>query len=211
MRGMSHQELLLSPPTEDWLFTDWSSIDCPRERTSSHGASAGNIVPNINQPDNQTVQPGSEPARIESMGNTLSNVVTFPSTCQQLNQVGTRLIDRETNTSDIEGRSQRGEIQRGDSSNHKMMVSSNRSTQMPASHSGFSLYNTELTEGYHIRTHNREPIPQMDGPISVHSRRGIMKNTRTEQETFQRTIVTPRGEYPEDSSNDSHSDRRGLL
>ena len=63
-------------------------------------------MPNINQPDNQTVQPGSEPARIEATGNTLSGVMTFPSTCQQLNQVGTRLIDRETNMSDIEVRPQ---------------------------------------------------------------------------------------------------------
>ena len=69
------------PPTEDQLFMDWSSIDSPRERTSSHSASARNIVPNINQPDNQTVQPGPEPARIEAMGNTLSDVMTFPSTC----------------------------------------------------------------------------------------------------------------------------------
>ena len=58
-------------------------------------------MPNIPPPDNQTVQPGSEPARIEAMGNTLSSVVTFPSTCQQLNQVDTRFIDRETNMSDI--------------------------------------------------------------------------------------------------------------
>ena len=53
---------LAPPPSEDRLFTDWSSIDSPRERTSPHNASARDIVPNINQPDNQTVQPGSEPA-----------------------------------------------------------------------------------------------------------------------------------------------------
>ena len=89
---------LAPPPSEDRLFTDWSSIDSPRERTSPPNASVRDIVPNISQPDNQTVQPGSEPARIEATGNTLSDVMTFPSTCRQLNQVGTRLIDRETNT-----------------------------------------------------------------------------------------------------------------
>ena len=57
---------------------DWSSIDTPRERTLPCSASARYIVPNINQ----TVQPGSEPARIEAMGNTLSDVMTFPSTFQ---------------------------------------------------------------------------------------------------------------------------------
>ena len=72
---------LTPPPSEDRLFTDWSSIDSPRERTSPHNASARDVVPNINQPDNQTVQLGSEPARIEAMGNTLSDDMTFPSTC----------------------------------------------------------------------------------------------------------------------------------
>ena len=70
-----------TPPSEDRLFTDWSSIGSPRERTSPQNASVRDVVPNINQPDNQTVQPGSEPARIEVMGNTLSDVMTFPSTC----------------------------------------------------------------------------------------------------------------------------------
>ena len=84
---------------------DWSSIGSPSERASPQNVLVRDMVSNIHQPDNQTVQPGSEPARIEAMGNTLSDVMTFPSTCQQLNQVGTRLIDRETNTSDIEMRS----------------------------------------------------------------------------------------------------------
>ena len=74
---------------------DWSSIDLPRERTSPHSTSARNIVPSINQPDNQTVQPGSEPVQIELMENTHSNVMTFPSTCRELNQVGTRLIEKQ--------------------------------------------------------------------------------------------------------------------
>ena len=69
------------PPTEDRLFTDWSSIDSPRERTSQHNASAGNTEPNVNQTDNQTEQPRSEPARIEAMGNVLGDVMTFPSAC----------------------------------------------------------------------------------------------------------------------------------
>ena len=85
---------LTPPPSEDRLFTDWSSIDSPRERMSLPNASVRDKVPNISQSDNQTVQPGSEPARIEVMGNTLSDVMTFSSTCQQLNQVGTRLIDK---------------------------------------------------------------------------------------------------------------------
>ena len=69
------------PPTEDRLFTNWSSIDSPRERMSQHNFSARNTEPNINQTDNQTDQPRSELARIKAMGNTLSDVMTFPSAC----------------------------------------------------------------------------------------------------------------------------------
>ena len=43
-------------PKEDRLFTDWSSIDSPRERTSQCNASARNIEPNINQTNSQTDQ-----------------------------------------------------------------------------------------------------------------------------------------------------------
>ena len=60
-----------------------------------------------NQPDNQTIQPGSEPAQIEAMGNALHDNVTSSSTHRQLDQVGARLIDMGTNTSDIEVRPQR--------------------------------------------------------------------------------------------------------
>ena len=60
------------------------------------------IEQDINQPDNQTIQPGSEPAQIEAMGNALCDNVTSPSTHQQLDQVGARLIDMGTNMSDIE-------------------------------------------------------------------------------------------------------------
>ena len=41
------------PPADDRLFTDWSSIDSPRERMSQHGVSTRNTKPNVNLPDNQ--------------------------------------------------------------------------------------------------------------------------------------------------------------
>ena len=55
------------PPTEDRLCTDWSSIDSYRERTLQCNISARNTELNINQTDNQTDQPRTEPARIEAM------------------------------------------------------------------------------------------------------------------------------------------------
>ena len=54
------------------------------------------MEPNITQTDNQVDQPRLGSVRNEAMGNTLSDVTTVPITCQQLSQVGTRLIDRET-------------------------------------------------------------------------------------------------------------------
>ena len=134
------------------------------------------------------------------MGNSLSDVLTFPSTCQQLNQVGIRLIDRETNMSDIEVRSQKEETRVDDSSNDEMIIPSNRNAQMPVSHSNLSLYGTKLTGGSCMRTRNTEMVPHLDGPISVHSRRRISENTRT--------AMIHRREYPDETCDDSHSGQR---
>ena len=57
------------PPTDDRLFTDWSSIDSPRERVSQCNLSAQSVEPNITQPINQTEQSVIDPARNEVMGN----------------------------------------------------------------------------------------------------------------------------------------------
>ena len=97
------------PPTEDRLFTDWSSIDSPRERVSQHIQSARGGEPNVTQSVNQTEQPTENSAENEAMGNTFSNVMTIPCAHQQLSQVGTRFVDRETNTSEIEVRPWREE------------------------------------------------------------------------------------------------------
>ena len=74
-----------SLPIENRSFTDWSSLDSPRIRTSPQNASVQDTDHDINQPDNQTVQPGSEPAHFEVAGNILSDDVTTFSTHQQPN------------------------------------------------------------------------------------------------------------------------------
>ena len=196
------------PSTEDRLFTDWSSIDSPRERTSQYNVSTRDTEPFINQTDNQTDQPGSEPARIEAMGNILRDVMTFPSACRQPSQVVTRFIDRETNMSDVEVRTQRDETRIDNLSSNEVIISNVRDTQMPTSCSGLSSNDTEITEGSHIRTHTMEIIPQLDGPTSVHTRRKISENIGTELEIIQRSTVIPGGEYPDESDSDSHNNRR---
>ena len=104
-------------------------------------------------------------------------------------------------------RSQREETRVGDSSNDEVIVPSNRNAQIPVSHSNMSSYDTKLTGGSCMRTHDTEMVPQLDGPMSVCSRRRMSDNARTEQESFWKTAMTHRREYPDESSNDSHSGR----
>ena len=158
------------PPTEDRLFTDWSSIDSPRERASQCNISARSVEPNITQTDNQGDQPRLKSIRNEVMENIPSDVMTVPSTCQQLSQVGTRLIDRETNTSKVELRSQREETRINILSGH------GRDVEMPSSCSGISSHETNIIGGSPIQIHTMDIIPQLDGPTSVCTRR------RSEQE-----------------------------
>ena len=78
--------------------------------------------------------------------------------------------------SDIEVRSQREETRVDDSSNDEVIIPSNRNAQIPVSHSDVSLYDTELTGGSCMRTCDTEMVPQLDGPISVCSRRRMSEN-----------------------------------
>ena len=73
-------------------------------RTSPQSVPIREMGQSINQPDNQTTQPGSEPAQIGAMGNALCDNVSSPRTCQQPDEVGVRMTDMGTNTSDVEAR-----------------------------------------------------------------------------------------------------------
>ena len=211
------------PPSEDRLFTDWSSLDSPQARTFPQNASVREIEQNINQPDNQTIQPGTEPAHIEATGNALHDNVSSPSTHQHLDKVGVRLIDMETNTYDTEVRSQRDGTRVIDSDDDAqvscplvdviLLTGMNEQVSMPHINLSISRYDPELLRGSHTRTHNtgiQERIPQLDSPVSVPSRtrRRMSENARIEQESFQKTTASCRREYLDDSSNDTHSDRR---
>ena len=69
-----------SPQSDDRLFTDWSSLDSPQTKTSPRNISAREIVQDGNQPNNQTVQSGLEPAQIEVVENALHDSKTSSST-----------------------------------------------------------------------------------------------------------------------------------
>ena len=150
---------------DDRLFTDWSSTDSPRERVSQRNQSARSVEPNITQPVNQTEQPVVDPAGNEVMGNTLSDVMTIPSTHQQLSQVETRFVDRETNTSEVEVRPQREETRTD------IMYSHSRDEHMPISHDSLSSHETDIVGGSPLRPCVTNIMPQLDGPTSVCARR----------------------------------------
>ena len=122
--------------------------------------------------------------------------MTIPSTRQQLIQVGTRFVDRETNMSEVEVRPQ-GEEMRTD-----IKHTHSRGVQVPTSHSNLSSHDIDIVEGSPGRHHIPDIMPQLDGPTSVHARR------RPIQEFIQRTTTMPRGGYPDGSDSDSHYNRR---
>ena len=151
------------PPLEERLFTNWSSIDSPRERVSQHNQSGRSVEPNMTV--NQTEQPTLDPEDSEVLGNTLSDVTTIPSTCQQLIQVGTRFVDRETIMSEVEVRPQREETRTDIKHTHS------RGVQVPTSHSDLSSHDIDIVGGSPARPHIPDIMLQLDGPASVRARR----------------------------------------
>ena len=216
---------LTSPRSEERLFTDWSSLDSPRTRTSPRNFSIRDIEQDGNQPNNQTIQLGLEAVQIEVMGNALRDNVTSSSTCQQLDQVGARLIDGGINTSAIEVRSQRdgAEVFKSDEDNVQIScphvkvmppININEQVHVPHINLSTSRYVPESTRGSCMSTYDigtQETIPQLDGPISIPSRlrrRRTSECARIEPDSDPRTTVSHRREYPGDDSDDSHNDRR---
>ena len=66
------EPLRVSPtslPVETRSSRDWSSLDSPRVRTSPQITLVQNTGHDIDQPDNQMVQPGSEPEHVGVTGN----------------------------------------------------------------------------------------------------------------------------------------------
>ena len=181
------------PPMEDRLFTDWSSNNSPRARETQHNLSTRSVEPNTIQTVNQTEQPEMDSTRNEVMENIHSDVTTVPSTHRQLSQVDTRFVDRETNTSEVELRSQREETSKNILSDHS------RDIQIPTSHSGISSHEIDIVGGSPVRLRATD-IPNLDGPTSVHR--------RPEQQFIRWTTTIPRGGYPDESDSDSHDNRR---
>ena len=91
--------------------------------------------------------------------------MTIPSTHQQLSQVDTRFVDRETNMSAVEIRPQREEMRTDIKHTHS------KGEQVPTSHSEFSFYDTDIVGSSLARPRIPDIMPQLDGPTSIYVRR----------------------------------------
>ena len=147
--------------------------------------------------------------------------MSSPRTGWQLDEGGVRLIDMETNMSDIEVRPQRDGTRVIDSDDDTQVScllvyvilpsGMNEEVSMPHINLSISRYDPELLRGSHTRTHDtgiQETIPQLNGPISVwsRSRKRMSENARIEQESFWRNTTSCRREYLSESSDDTHSE-----
>ena len=151
------------PPTEERLFTDWSSEDSPRETVNQQIQSARSVESRrtINQMEQSVREQGDD----EVLRYVLSDVTTTPSAQIQISQEGARFIDRETNTSEVEIRPPREGARIDIDHTHSKGV------QVPSSHSELSSPANINIDNSIARPHIPDIMPQLDGPASVHVRR----------------------------------------
>ena len=192
------------PPTEERLFTDWSSENSPRERVAQRVLSARSDE--SCRTVNQREQTAWESNDNEVLRYVLSDVTPTPSPQIQISQVGTRFIDRETNTSEVEIRPLREEVRTDIDHVHSKGI------QVPSSNSELSSHDMNIVESSLVGPCTPDTMPQLDSPLSVHARR------RRSVPEVRRYTTMPRGSYPDESDSDSpvnrscdrerHSERR---
>ena len=118
-----------------------------------------------------------------------------PSTQIQISPVGARIIDRETNTSEVEIRPPREDVRTD--INHVL----SKGIQVPLSNSELSSHDMNIVESSLARPCIPDTMPQLDSPLSIHARR-----RRPVPEVRRKTTI-PRGGYPDGSESDSHDNR----
>ena len=125
----------------------------------------------------------------------LRDATHIPSDHIQISQVGARLIDRETNTSEMETRLSREEVRTDRIHTHSKGI------QVPSSNSELSSHDMNMIEGPSVRPLIPDTMPQLDRPLSIHTRR---KRPVPEMRSY---TTMPGGSYPDDSDSDSHDNR----
>ena len=180
------------PPTEERLFTNWSSVDSLQERVNQCNQSAKSVE--SNRTVIQTEQPTIDPGDNEVLRYVPSDVTTTPSTRIQISQAGARFVDRETNTSEVEIRPPREEARIDIEHTHSKGV------QLPTSYSELYSHDTDILESSLARPRIPDVMLQLDGPTSIHARRRPVLE-------FRRKATMLRGGYPDESNSDSHDNR----
>ena len=176
------------PPTEERLFTDWSSEGSPRERTSQQVQSARSVE------SRRTEQITREPGDDEIRRHTLSDVSTTPSAQVQMAPISVRLIDQETNTSQVDIGSYREEVRTD------IIHAHSKGIQVPSSSSEFSSHDMDIEEPLR-RPRLPSMMPQLDGPASVHAKR------KQPIPKIRKGTTLSGGGYPDESDSDSHGNR----
>ena len=178
-------------PSEDRFFTDWSSLGSgsPHVRMPPQSVLVREIGPDINQPVNQTTQPGSEPTQIGVIENALQEdtIVSPPRTrCQLLDRLSVtnerRMMDMGKNTLNIEVRPHRDGTRASTLDANAqtsllivdVMLPSGGVDQLalPQINLSISGYEPDSLRHSHIRSPAMRAqeiliIPQLDGPVSL--------------------------------------------
>ena len=76
-----------------------------------------------------------------------------------------------------------------------------KGTQVPSSNSEHFFQEMNIIGGPSIRPHIPDAMPQLDGPLSVQTRR------KRPVPEMRRYTTMPGGSYPDDSESDSHDNR----
>ena len=181
------------PPAKERLFTNWSSENSPRERVAQCVQSARSIESHSTM--TQTEQNVREPDDNEVLRYVLRDVTYTPSDRIQISQVGARLIDTETNTSEVETILPRKEVRTDNIHTYSKGI------QVPSSNSESSSHEINITEGPSVRSCIPDTMPQLERSLSICTRR---KRTVPE---MRRYTIMPGGSYPDYSESDSHDNR----
>ena len=130
----------------------------------------------------------------QAVRHVLSDVSTTPSIQVQADQVGTRFVDREINTSVVDIRPTEEGARTDVIHAHSIGI------QVPSANSELS--SSIVNEGdFMAGTHLLIRLPQLDGPTSVHVKRKQLTSMVRERATISG------GDYPSESKSDSHDSR----
>ena len=109
--------------------------------------------------------------------------------------MGARFIDRETNTSEVEIRPPREEVRTD------IIHAPSKGIQVPSSHSELSSHDMNIIESLLARPLVPDTMLQLDGPLSVCTRR------KRPVPGIRRYTTMPKGSYLDENESDSHDNR----